>query len=247
MVAMSTEATKLRERWQREGIWEKYFGNDKSILDIGSGPDPITPWARGWDIVHGDGDGQKLAGVDDNSYDIVFSSHFIEHLHDPLEGLLNQWRVLRPGGYLIFQLPDEDLYEQGIWPSKYNDDHKHTWTISKAVTWSPASRNIVDYLKFLPNHKVISMRIIDTGYDYNRIEIIDQSNVPGVEIAVEVIILKQAAILTHQCNLKHKFLCERCGHMEFVCRGQKEDGSYDIYCKFCGRMGIYIIHAKPTG
>jgi hypothetical protein len=32
--------------------------------------------------------------------------------------------------------------------------------------------------------------------------------------------------------------------MEFVCRGQKEDGSYDIYCKFCGRMGIYIIHAN---
>ena len=234
---MSTEATKLRERWKREGIWEKYFGGDKQILDIGCGPDPITPGARGWDIERGDGDGGKLAGVEDNSFDIVFSSHFNEHLYDPLEGLLNQWRVLRPGGYLIFQVPDEDLYEQGLWPSRYNDDHKHTWTISKAVTWSPASRNIVDYLKFLPNHKVISMRIIDTGYDYHREEIIDQSNQPGVEIAVEVIILKQLVSFVHQCPLEKPWYCPQCGHMEFVCRGLTPEGTYDIFCKFCGRMG----------
>jgi len=234
---MSTEATKLRERWKREGIWEKYFGNDKSVLDIGCGSDPISPGARGWDILNGDGDGQKLVGIEDGSYDIVFSSHFIEHLHDPLEGLLNQWRVLRPGGYLIFQVPDEDLYEQGCWPSKYNDDHKHTWTISKSVTWSPASRNIVEYLKFLPYHKVISLRTVDTGYDYDRPEIIDQSNIDGVEIAIEAIIQKQAVILTHQCPLAKPFLCTRCGHQEFVVRGITDVRTYDFYCKFCGLSG----------
>ena len=149
------------------------------------------------------------------------------------------------GGYLIFQIPDEDLYEQGIWPSRFNDDHKHTWTISKGITWSPASRNIVDYLKFLPRHKVISLRIIDTGYDYTQEEIVDQSTRPGVEIAVEVIVLKQDHILTHQSPLEKPYFCTRCHHQEFVVRGAYSDGQLDFYCKFCGLSGKLreVVHA----
>jgi hypothetical protein len=39
--------------------------------------------------------------------------------------------VLKPGGHLVCLVPDEDLYEQGMFPSTFNDDHKRTLTIAK--------------------------------------------------------------------------------------------------------------------
>jgi predicted SAM-dependent methyltransferase len=233
---MANEATKFRTRWQREGLWEKYIVG-KQILDIGCGADPITPDARGWDIENGDGDGQLLVGVADESFDVVYSSHFIEHLHDPLEGLLNQWRVLRQEGYLIFQVPDEDLYEQGCWPGKFNDDHKHTFTISKALTWSPASKSVVNLVQHLPNHKIISMRIIDTNYDHEVDVVLDQTADPTREAAIECIIQKNLLQPSFKHGMKIPWLCPRCGHMEFICRGITPEGTYDVWCKNCGRQG----------
>lgn len=231
---MGNEASKLRTRWQNEGLWDKYIAG-KKVLDIGCGDDKIIPEADGWDIPQGDG--QKLAGVADASYDVVFSSHFVEHLRDPLEGLLNQWRVLRPGGHLIFLVPDEDLYEQGIWPSLFNTDHKHTYTIGKDVTWSPASKNIVDLLTLLPRHKILSMRIIDTGYDYDTDKIFDQSDVLKAEICVEVIVQKDPQQLSHQTKLRRVFRCPTCKHLEFVIQGVDTDEKLQAWCKNCGLVG----------
>jgi len=39
------------------------------------------------------------------------------------------------------------MYERGIWPSKGNADHKHTFTICKDRSWSPVSINLIDLLK----------------------------------------------------------------------------------------------------
>src|SRR5260221_7032838 len=36
------------------------------------------------------------------------------------------------------------LYEQGVFPSRFNGDHKSTFTISKASSWSPVSVNVLD-------------------------------------------------------------------------------------------------------
>lgn len=233
---MAHEASKFRTRWQAEGLWDRYI-NGKHILDIGCGPDPITPDARGWDIENGDGDGQQLNGVDDESYDVVYSSHFLEHCADPLEALLQQWRVLRSDGYLIFQVPDEDLYEQGCWPGKFNDDHKHTFTISKSTTWSPGSKSIVNLIQHLPGHKIISMRIVDTNYDHSVEVVLDQTQDPTREAAIEVIVQKHATMIVHQHGMKNPWFCPRCGHMEFVCRGINLDDTFDVWCKSCGRQG----------
>ena len=48
--------------------------------------------------------------------------------------------MLEPGGHLIVTVPDEDLYEQGHFPSDYNRDHKWTFTIHKPKSWSERSR-----------------------------------------------------------------------------------------------------------
>ncbi len=62
-------------------------------------------------------------------YDFVFASHVLEHM-DPRAALEDWLSLVRPGG-LIVLVPDEDLYEQGHVPSLFNDDHKHTFTISE--------------------------------------------------------------------------------------------------------------------
>lgn len=116
------ETHKARGRRAREGFFEKYCRGRG--LDIGYGGDPVTPTAAGWDFEHGDA--QWLHGLDDESFDFVYSSHLLEHLSDCELALENWWRVLKPGGYLILYLPHRDLYEKKQrLPSRFNDDHKH--------------------------------------------------------------------------------------------------------------------------
>ncbi len=57
---------------------------------------------------------------DDNSFDILFSKSFIEHLSDPSNYLDEAFRVLKPGGMLLTLVPD--------WESNYKiyfDDYTH--------------------------------------------------------------------------------------------------------------------------
>lgn len=113
-------------------------------LDVGAGGDGLSlqrahwPHLRSvfeWDMPNGDG--QLLATCPDENFDVVHSSHFLEHVRDPLDALRHQLRVLRPGGHVVALIPDEDMYEQGVWPSSFNGDHKHTFSIFKARSWSP--------------------------------------------------------------------------------------------------------------
>ena len=114
----------------------RYFcGNG---IDIGGAPDPIGVYrelfprmgqVRVWDLQ--DGDAQFMEGVEDESYDFIHSSHCLEHLNEPSEGLANWFRILKPEGHMIITVPDEDMYEQGIFPSTYNNDHKWTFTVFK--------------------------------------------------------------------------------------------------------------------
>jgi hypothetical protein len=62
-------------------------------------------------------------------------------------------------------VPDEDLYEQGIWPSRFNSDHKWTFTIAKHASWSPVSINLLDLAKSLPDGELVDIRLFDHGYD----------------------------------------------------------------------------------
>src|SRR3990167_242313 len=99
----------------------RWFAGDG--IDIGAGPDGLHQWrslfplmksVRCWD--RDQGDAQKMEGVADASYDFAHSSHCLEHMVDPFEAIRNWWRIIRPGGHLIVLVPDEDLYEQGVWP-----------------------------------------------------------------------------------------------------------------------------------
>ncbi|MEM7071529.1 MAG: methyltransferase domain-containing protein, partial [Pseudomonadota bacterium] len=65
-------------------------------IDIGGGDDPLSQYqeffplmrdCRNWDM--GDGDAQKMATIENETYDFVHSSHCLEHMHDPIEALQN--------------------------------------------------------------------------------------------------------------------------------------------------------------
>ena len=167
-------------------------------LDIGGGPDPLGlylelfPRMQGvkiWDKT--DGNAETLDTIESCIFDFVHSSHCLEHLDDPSQALQNWFRVLKPDGYLVIIVPDEDLYEQGEFPSTWNGDHKFTFTISKKNSWSPKSINILDLLETLDeNHEIIKIQKLDASYRYN-IPRFDQSLTPIGECGIEIIIRKR--------------------------------------------------------
>lgn len=133
-------------------------------LDIGCGNDPVRPDVRRFDVEHGDANCVTQSIHELESFDYVFSSHCLEHMRDPIAALEDWWKLVKPGGALFVIVPDEDLYEQGYWPSLFNGDHKSTFTISKQESWSPVSRNLLDLVRNLPAVEHVNVRLQDHGY-----------------------------------------------------------------------------------
>lgn len=132
-------------------------------IDIGCGPDPVSPDARGFDME--DGDANEITKYVSEQFDYVYASHCLEHMHDPAKALLEWWKLVKVGGHIFFLVPDEDLYEQGVFPSRFNSDHKATFTISKRKSWSPVSINVLDLARSLPGGELVSLQLQDIGYD----------------------------------------------------------------------------------
>lgn len=159
---MGHESSKSRERRERDGYFERYLVGRG--IDIGCGDDPVTPDCLQWDI--GQGDAMTLPGVPAYAFDWIYSSHCLEDLPDPMRAIHRWWEVLRPGGHLLVVVPDEDLYEQGQWPSRFNAGHRWSFTIHKSASWSPASINLADLVAALPGHRVLWIKTCDAGYDH---------------------------------------------------------------------------------
>jgi len=160
----------MKETSKSKNIWGAL---EKSILtgtgiDIGCGPDPVKPDVRRFDIQ--DGDANEISKYVDETFDYVYSSHCLEHMHDPRKTILEWWKLMRVGGHLFFVVPDEDLYEQGIFPSRFNFDHKATFTISKAMSWSSVSINVFDLARSLPQGEIVSLVLQDCGYNRRRMK-----------------------------------------------------------------------------
>ena len=189
------EQSKASRRRAEEDVFQHtyYVGHG---LDVGAGNDPLSKWlpqfpkmlsVRSWDMP--DGDAQYLDGVADNSFDFVSSSHCLEHMRDVHRALNNWLRVLKPGGYLVVTVPDEDMYEQGVWPSNKNPDHKSTFTTFKEKSWSPVSINVYGLSE---SFDVVVKRIALLDAGYNKDILGDQTLVGNVECAIEFIWQKRS-------------------------------------------------------
>ena len=152
---------------------------------------PLIKSVRTWDVE--DGDAQEMAGVPDAHFDFVHSSHCLEHMVDARAALASWIRIVKPGGYLVITVPDEDMYEQGQWPSRYNSDHKWTFTIMKMDSWSPKSINILDLLWEVSEQ--VEIEKIELIRDFFREDLaprkFDQSKTVVTECSIEMVLRRR--------------------------------------------------------
>lgn len=156
---MAHESSKAKKLW---GPLEHSVLVGEGI-DIGCGPDPVLPGVTPFDLAQGDAN-EILRHVR-RRFDFVYASHCLEHMRDPRAAVAQWWELVKPGGVLFVIVPDEDLYEQGFWPSRFNRDHKWTFTIAKRASWSPVSVNLLELAQSLPGGEVVDIRLFDNGYD----------------------------------------------------------------------------------
>ncbi len=183
-------------RLNTPGFGSHYFVGDG--VDVGAGNDPLGRFAGLFPGIQSvtpfdtaDGDAQDLACFTDGRFDFLHSSHCLEHLRDPFAALRNWTRVVRPGGYLVVLVPDEDLYEQGVWPSTFNGDHKRTFTVCKAQSWSPVSVNLTDLLAFVADRaEAVRVEVLHQTFLPDRPRE-DQTCNPVGECAIEFVLRRR--------------------------------------------------------
>lgn len=103
------------------------FGGDK-IVPHAIAIDMPTPYTKlGCDPVQLGGDASDLVWFRDSVLDFVYSSHLLEDFEDTTSVLVEWVRVLKPGGYLILNLPNELLFRERCKHdgTKGNNAHKH--------------------------------------------------------------------------------------------------------------------------
>lgn len=106
---------------------EVLIGNKGKLLDIGGGGGAFLAYAKtsGWQVkgveispgwvkyakknfginlFHGE---LKQANFSSNSFDLVHLNHVFEHVYHPIKLLTEIKRLLKPGGYLIIEVPQE--------------------------------------------------------------------------------------------------------------------------------------------
>lgn len=164
---MGRETSKCYEKRRERGDFKRYlFGEG---IDIGSGNDPLVVQegtVRAFDKE--DGDALRMAGIADESYDFVYSSHCLEHMPDVELALTNWVRILKPGGILYVVVPDFNLYEKNRWPSRYNSDHKASFSLSVRVGRRLSHYHIddlADWLKRERGVQILEAHLEKDGFD----------------------------------------------------------------------------------
>lgn len=175
------ETSRAHDRRAREGFFDKYCQGEG--LDVGYGGDVITPTASGWDFRNGDA--QYLSGIEEESFDYVYSSHCLEHMYDVRTALKNWFRVVRRGGYLLLAIPHRDLYEKRTQlPSRWNPDHKHMFLIGRAEP--PDTLDIVEEIReSLNGYDIKYIKACDYGHT-----ITDPNRHSDGEYQIEIVIQK---------------------------------------------------------
>jgi SAM-dependent methyltransferase len=188
------EQSKAAKRRFSDGAFHtRYFVGEG--IDIGGAPDPLGQYVsifpclirvHTWDLEQGDA--QLMQGVPDGRFDFVHSSHTLEHMQDARVALGNWARIVKPGGFLILTVPDEDLYEHGHWPSRYNSDHRWSFTIYKPASAMPKSINVVDLAREFGDRLELERLLLLR--DFVRSDVpadLDQSLAPTAECGIEIV------------------------------------------------------------
>jgi SAM-dependent methyltransferase len=138
--------------------------------------------------------GDKLTeNLKEKTFDFVYATNITVYEEDPVD-VINHWlKFVKSKGHLIITAPDEDLYEQGNFPSVFNNTHKKTFSIYKESSWSGKHYNFLDIIQKINTACCRKIELIDSNYDYSLIgKGVDQTInfQDGVEACIEVILKK---------------------------------------------------------
>jgi SAM-dependent methyltransferase len=191
---MKETSKAMRRRWCEHELglfhWREVF-RGKGI-DVGCGDDPIQiPEAEVFDLAHGDAN-LLSRYYPESSFDWLHSSQCLEHMRDPKAALVDWMKVVKPGGWIVITVPSWELYEHMTWPSRFNPDHRSTW--SMYIRGSPARHVLVpDFLASLDAiATTVIQRQLDANYDYTLPPHVDQTltESDGVEPFIEFVLRK---------------------------------------------------------
>ena len=162
-------------------------------LDVGAGDDglKVDDWPNAdmidWQT-QPDG-GTIILPYKDDQFDFIYSSNTLEHMNDTIGVLIHWLDKIKQGGYIIFTVPDFTLYEQGLWPSRWNQGHLHQFSVGRVI-------ELVDELNRMVNNtvQIRKIELIDTRYDYSNTETDQTFPEEGAEAWVEVVLQKTDSI-----------------------------------------------------
>lgn len=186
----------MRRRWREdysEGYpWCRLFRG--AGLDVGCGDDKL-PFEKCQGFDKDDGDANDLTTYfPSETFNYIHASQALEHMVNP-RAALNSWlAVTKRLGHIIVTVPDFVLYEQLNWPSKFNPDHRSTWSMT--LTGSPAGDNhihVPTFLAAIPNTRVELCGVVDANYNYALLGTGTDQTLPedaGVECWIEFVLKK---------------------------------------------------------
>ena len=163
-----------------------------SGIDIGAGDDLIQVEGSvvGFDV--GDGDANVLHKyVLEDSCDFIHASQCLEHMIDPKAALTSWLKVLKKGGHAIISVPSWELYEGMIWPSRFNPDHKSTWSMWQKDSPATFHVKLPEWLEAF-NCRILLCELVDSNYDYKICASYDQTRTykNKVEAFIEFVLQK---------------------------------------------------------
>lgn len=183
------ETAKTKARWIRLGLYDLWISGKQGI-DIGCGRhdtfDGIDTISME-NCVHHDKDmcdahTMELWGSE--TFDYVWASHVLEHLENPQQAVRRWYDLLKPGGMMMIQVPERDLYEKRrVLPSQWNGDHKTMWLLDENDP--PNTFGLRPFLRWILGDKVyMEVRVVDEDYVRN-----GDGHAAG-EYSIEAIIVK---------------------------------------------------------
>lgn len=163
------------------------------MIDVGCGPDKL-PFADCIGFDEPDGDANHLSRYfDPVSFDLVHGSHVLEHMRNPSAALREWLTLVKPGGYVVQTVPDWVAYERMQWPSRFNPDHKSSWSMIYRGSIAPIHIHIPTFLaEFNDVAKVLLARYVEENFDWKLPVDVDQTwrEEDGVEIWNEFVLQK---------------------------------------------------------
>jgi SAM-dependent methyltransferase len=161
-------------------------------IDVGCGPDKV------WDenciaFDQEQGDANKISEYFEDKFYYLHASQCLEHMHDPYAAVVEWLKIVRSGGHAIISIPDWTLYEGWVWPSRYNPDHKSTWSFTFEQSPSKHHVNIYKFLdKLSPYCYAKRVMLVDNNYNYGTSTSVDQTfeESNGVEAFIEMVLCK---------------------------------------------------------